>query len=252
MSRERSRFITPTYPEMPREHLAAAFGQACQLAEQHGGDGLLVTFSTKEILSNIADVLTPLLGEQGIKSLRKASRLEGTTPVQMVTDRSVGSLPSWDGPALLVYPTRAMIETVGSVRGITAEIVAPFTMRDYIQTWVQSYSPKPLLGAEAASPRPDPAPPIRRGLEQIYHNNGLVTRSEREEAIRIFETIIHFAPEFTADQLHAYLLGVLGWEGAEASEARKIFEELQDGKRLRGRSGPSKGLWDYWSSSPES
>ena len=252
MDQERSRFVTPIYEKMPREQLAAAFAQAYQLADEHGGEGLLVTFTTKANLDNIADVLRPLLGAQGIKTLKATSRLEGKTPIQMVTDRTFGSLSGWNGPALLVYPTKVMLTKIGDTHGITAEIVAPFTMRDYIRTWAESFSPKPILGAEVSPPPPKPAQAIQRGLEQIYHNNGLVTQSEREEAIRTFETIIAFAPGFTADQLHAWLLGHLGWGSEEASEARKIFEDLLAGKNIRGRSGPSKELWDYWSSASES
>lgn len=252
MSHKRSRFVTPIYERMPREHLVIAFTHAYRLAGETPSDGLLLTFSTKDNLTNIADVLRPILTDRGVKALKNSSRLEGNTPIQMVTDRSAGSLASWDGPVLLVYPTKSMLDRIGDMRSVRAEIVAPFAMTEHIKAWIKAWAPTPILGAEAPSHRPLPALAIARGLEQIYANNGLVTMAEREEAIETFETIIHYAPEFTSDDLHAYLLGTLGWDGAAASEARSIFEDLVSGKKIRGRSDPSKQLWDYWSRPPES
>ena len=248
MSNERLRFIAPYQVNVRGEAITAIVGEGIKVAASSPCDGLLVTFPAKDSINTVAPLLKPILSTGGIKELLKpGSRINSKPPIQAVTDATLKNIYNWNGPVVLIYPSERMLRAIDDMRGVSHQIVIPWLQTAPIDAWIAAWSPTPIMGATTSPPQPRPILAIERALKRIYANNGLVTRSEREEAIETFETIIHFAPGFTPDELHAYLLGTLRWDGAAANEARKIYTDLLAGKQIRGRSGPKQELWDYWS-----
>ncbi len=118
-----------------------------RLALEHGGDGLLITFTTKHNLDNVRDLLVPIIGELGICLLASKGRLESELSLQIETDRTLSTMYEWSGPVLMVYPTETMLVRISEVRGITHEFLVPLALSEHIRTWSAAHRPTPMFDA---------------------------------------------------------------------------------------------------------
>jgi hypothetical protein len=249
MATHRQRFVTGPDAGTGWGQLGVGLRHSLQLALTEPPQPLLLTFSTKGNLDNVYRALAPVLGDAALSRLSKAGETSTPIPMAMITDRTASHCYEWNGPVLLVYPTATMLNHVGELRGVTAEVVVPWTDTQ-AGDWIRAWSPMPLGSAKAASPIAPPPPEVVYAIRSLtgFVNpvNGLKTRADREETIGVIETISHYCPSFSPSDLRAWLVGSLKWDGEMASEAESIHNSVRDGKRPRGSRGPDARSWEYW------
>ena len=251
MNQHRQRYVTGVDGESGGVELQAGLETAIELGQSAGC--LLITFSTKHNLVNVRGILESKLGTKCVALLEKNGAARIRFDIAIVTDRTATQLYSWHGPVLMVYPTDRMLNQVGSMAEVTAEIVVPWHSGQ-AEKWICARIPTPLGSASSsdvpsALKLPQVVEHALRGLDAFVNPvNCLCTKSDREQAIQVFETLQHYHPELEANSVHAYLVGVLDWDGEMADSAHEIYRELQAGKRLRGRKGPDAQLYEYWTS----
>ncbi|MGH7243433.1 MAG: hypothetical protein ACREJD_08465 [Phycisphaerales bacterium] len=209
---------------------------------------MLLTFSFKANLETASPRLASILGRQVVSGLW--STRDTDSRIRVTVDQD--STPyAWNGPVLMVWPTAKMLNRVGEIRDVTAEVVVPWMAgTEGIAEWINAWAPTPIGAATATSKSSTLSPQVLVALQRltdfINFGNGLVTKSDREEAIQVFETLIAFEPALNIGDVRAWLVSEGKWPGDVADEAKSILDDLEAGKKLRGRRGPDRARYDRW------
>ncbi len=142
---QRERFITPLCGNHFRRVVRDAFTYAAWLVGGDAKDGLLVTLTAMQVVPELCAALRPVLGETGVQNLLNSGRVSGETRVQLITDLTMHDHTAWRGPVLMICPYPKMLRHVGSMRGVTAEVVVPSVIDETIGAWIELWKPTPIL-----------------------------------------------------------------------------------------------------------
>jgi hypothetical protein len=247
MKPSRARYITGSNLSSESRQLEVGLGCALQLAF-NAGAGVLVTCSMLDMLKRIQGSLEQVLGPALASRLCRDHRLAGATPFEVLTDAKMHAMHSWSGVVLMVYPTERMLDHVGEMHGVSAEICVPWD-ESRTSAWRSAWNPIPLGTAVKEQP-PLPLPKqIRCALDAltatINLNNHLATERDRNDALRYFATIVRFEPDVESARIRAYLVADCGWDGKTATEAQGLFDGIRAGKRYRGQVDADERLWSW-------
>ncbi len=228
-----------------RTQLEIAASHAITLFHE-GTEGLLLTFYAKTNLDTVSPRLSKVFEERVVHNLWAMRGRR--SPLQVMTERDSGPY-SWNGPVLMVYPNAKMLNRVADIGDVTAEIVVPWIGNKDIVDWTAAWSPQ-RLGAAIASPTIEPPSPaviaaLRWLSSFVNTNNGLSTKTDRDETIQVFETLLAY-DKLEIRSVKAWLMTEGRWPGEIADEACAIIQDLIAGKRLHGCGGPDRSRYDRW------
>lgn len=245
MKPARARYITGSNLDSTSRQLEIGLTLALKLTSESRG-GLLLTCSMLEMLSRIEDSLERILGQAVTRRLRRDHRIDGVLRIEVLTDAKVHTTHSWNGVVLMIYPSEKMLNHVGEMLDVAAEVCVPW---DEARTnpWRAAWNAIPV----GTAPKqvvfvgvPKNVAAALKSLTQIVNlNNHLATERDRKDALRYLAMIERFSPEVDGAAVRAYLMGACGWDGKTATEAHELFDGIRAGKRFRGQPEPDEQLW---------
>ncbi|GAB5495735.1 MAG: hypothetical protein Phyf2KO_08150 [Phycisphaerales bacterium] len=234
------------YLRQPPGELETGFGLAHQIAHQSTSK-VLLTVTGKQNLDAIGPRLQAFHHSLSADNLWK---IRGRNPDIMVSGDRDQRPYSWTGPILAVFPTPKTLNEIESIRDALAVIVVPWNDSDHIHTWQNTWNPTLIGNAVAKTATNLPSEPAQKALHsltlRVNLNNGLATYSDREEAINVLNTLLHYDDSPDQESYRAWLVSKEGWPSDVADEAIDILNQLRAGKRLKGIRPPDKSRFDRW------
>lgn len=156
---------------------------------------------------------------------------------------------SWDGPALVIYGGQKLLDEVDSLTGAIDVLYIPWAKNDgdrWITTWDATELGK--TNSQEISVNLSKVFQIALDLltQAVNLTTGISHPSDRENAIKILETLIHNGEIARAEDVRQYLIRC-SWEPKDAKKVSELTQMLTDGRRPRGSTGnATPSLWDHW------
>lgn len=224
------------------EALKEGFAWIYQLSKenedkQHG----VLAVNTKRNLENIQDTMEELIGSRAYRSLQDDNRaVINHLQLSLVTNRIRPS--GWrSGPALVIYPSQDLLDTVDGLDGVTDVLIIPWH-RDEVETWIKTWAASELGGCSSdAGSRLISDPVLEEALEMLHRtvnvSSGVTHSSDRSSAIELFEILRDNGVSFDPADIRAWLVGEKGWDPEHADDVMDLAEGVLEGKGFRYESG---------------
>jgi hypothetical protein len=217
-------------------------------ARNSGNEGV-VAVSQKANLENIAEWSQLASVFNQLRSSESATLQD--VKLNLLTRRNK-KIYSFDGPILAIYGGQELLDLVDGISGTASVLYVPWG-NDHKQ-WVQTWNANEL-NREPVAGTTDPEPTsgvVFYALETltltVNLGTGIVHSSDRENAIRVLETLYHKKASVTPELIRQQLIR-LGWDPKNASDVEKLASTIWDGRRPKKSTGKAdNGLWDYWNS----
>ena len=157
------------------------------------------------------------------------------------TERSLGQ--SWDGPVLVIHPSRGMLEKVDTLKMVTKVLVVPWVMSD-VESWINRCNAVPVDGApisEEAQPKALADGDHQEILEValgdlimgVNISTGLTHPGDRAKAIDLFNQLKDGLITYDPEKVKNILITKYGWQPDHANEVKVVAEQIKQGSQLK-------------------
>lgn len=223
---------------------------ALEEAKRTTGSALIVV-STMQTLKNVAgwSKLGPLFDELA-KS--KSATYDG---VKFEVYASRQSRYSWDGPAVVLYGSQDLLDSVDALHGNIPTLSVswiPDDHRNWVATWGAADLDNPAGAAKPTKPThiADVALNALHGTVNV--STGISHPSDYKLAVRVLETLYHKNVAITHEEIRQRLIQ-LGWHPKSASKVSELAEKIFAGRRVKeSKNVADERLWTYWNSQEDS
>jgi hypothetical protein len=208
-------------------------------------------FLAVPVYGNLNGVISGVLGDKAIKSLKKTATLRlKNKDVFLVTERKF-IYNGKNSPLLAFYPTRSFLDKLDSIPNVSAMLVVPWNMKEvepWIRTWnaLELESPQVTKQEELIKNRVV-VQALKSLTATVNVSTGITHPWDKEAAIQTF-TILRDAGEFfNPADVKAWLIRYGKWKATDAQEVADIAQKVLERKRLR--KGPShwrKDILEIW------
>lgn len=250
MGTARKAFYTSIEPEGSKPH---AVGDGIRWLAKQGQEALVVVAT----LDNLT-LLESSLASERVRAMKASESVSLGANVRLTaaTDRKMVS--EWFGPVLVLYPTKALLDKVDSIVGVTSVLVVPWTKAD-MQAWIATWKAEEFGAAKtspAAAPAPTPAaslkPSDRAVLEaalksltnRVNISTGLGHPGDKASAIDLFTILRGAGVQCESEEVKSLLLSRFNWGARQANEVSDLLVDLQAGKRPRKHRGYESPSWN--------
>ena len=201
-------------------------------------------------LKTLEENVTLVLGNGAISGLEAGLEVnvDAILKLTLMTERNPRA--SWAGPALVIYPSRKLLEMIDRMSGITDILVVSskiWSIQDWIETWrIAPLGFSPLPPARSAM-----SPILVAALKTLTPKGnepaGIAHDASRAAAVSLFESLHHGGFVVNPKQIRKWLVAKGGWQGANADEIQEIAERVVAGKHLKAqRNTWSEGIFQIW------
>lgn len=206
--------------------------------KRHG----IVAVNTKKNLDNIQDTIEELIGAGGFRSLRNDNRVTiEHLQVSLVTNRIRPS--GWrSGPALVLYPSDDLLDTVDGLHGVTDVLVVPWH-RESFQPWIDTWNASDLEGDSGDDKAQEiiSDPVLEEALETLHgtvnSSTGVTHPSDRSSAIELFKILEKGGISYDPAEVRAWLVAEKSWDPDHANDVQEIAEGVLEGRRFQYERG---------------
>lgn len=157
------------------------------------------------------------------------------------TERSLGQ--SWDGPVLVIHPSRGLLDKVDTLKMVTKVLVVPWVMSD-VESWINRCNAVPVDGApvsEEAQPQAVADGDHQKILEValgdltmgVNISTGLNHPSDRAKAIDLFNQLKDGLITYDPEKVKNILITKYGWQPDHANDVKIVAEKIKQGSHLR-------------------
>lgn len=183
------------------------------------------------------DALSSFIDEHTIRNLkaRGSVTLSGGLELSMNTIRDHKDV--WDGPVLVLWPTKKLLDKIDSMYEVTEALVIPWGL-ETVRPWIRMWNAKVLgqeCGAEDITLVGDHV--VEEELERLTRTINLSTGighpSDRKHAIETFLKLKHDGHIFDSEQVRAWLIAKGGWQPRHADDVKRIVQAVLEGRRLK-------------------
>jgi len=208
-------------------------------------------FLAVPVYGNLNGMISGVLGDETIKSLKKTGRLRlENKQIVLVTERKF-IYNGKNSPLLAFYPTRSFLDKLDSIPNVSAMLVVPWNMKEvepWIRTWnaLELESPQVIKQEELIKNRVV-VQALKSLTAAVNVSTGISHPRDREAAIQTF-TILRDAGElFNPEDIKAWLIRNGGWKATYAQEVAELAQKVLERKRLRKcRSHWRKDILKIW------
>jgi uncharacterized protein (DUF2267 family) len=200
-----------------------------------GKHSALLAFLGKE---QSQDVMSEVVGKDLAKALAKSGHLKlpnSAAALSLMTERDRPF--SCDGPALVVYPNKKLLDVVDSLFGVTHVLVIPWTLKE-IQYWIDTWNAYEL-GTQPAKPtkRLVSNPVVEEALKDLTAtvnvSTGLSHPLDRASAIDLFRKLKAAGEHFDPEEVRAWLVAEGNWNPEDADDVANVAKGIIEGKRFK-------------------
>lgn len=200
-----------------------------------------ITGQTKEGQSIL--VVRPVKNSNVLNSYPQLKRF---LQYRNVIDATPRTAPYYfDGPVLLLWPTREMLGQFSNCWTVTALCVAEWET-EVSHPWAAAFDPEILNGTlEIEWPELDPV--AKTAIEEMGTssnlNNRFISQDDKDVAVNGIKSLLAHGHELDSDIVYAHAMS-LGWPGDAVDEFMNILKRLQSGVQVRTHS--TFDHYDYW------
>ncbi len=206
--------------------------------QEQGRNGLIVTIGPDNL-----DALSSCLAPERIGQLKGGADVELSASLKLLarTERSLGQ--SWDGPVLVIHPSRGLLDKVDTLKMVTKVLVVPWVMSD-VQSWINRCNAVPVDGApvsEEAQPKAVADGDHQKILEValgaltmgVTISTGLASPSDCAKAIDLFNLLKSGQIPYDPEQVKNILITKHEWPSHHADEVKVVAEKIKQGSQLK-------------------
>lgn len=201
-------------------------------------NGLIVTIGPDNL-----DALSSCLAPEQIGQLKQGADVELSASLKLSarTERSLGQ--SWDGPVLVIYPSRGLLDKVDTLKMVTKVLVVPWVMSD-VESWINRCNAVPVDGAPVsveAQPKAVADGDHQKILEValgdltmgVNISTGLTYPSDRAKAIDLFNQLKDSLITYDPEKVKNILITKYGWQPDHADDVKIVAEKIKQGSQLK-------------------
>jgi len=189
-------------------------------------------------LSILNGVLSDLLGESAIGRLKKEKklRISSNSTVTLLILRQK-PLYSWNGPVLAVHPSRALLDKIDDLYGVTDVLVIPWRL-DEVKPWINTWRVPELRVSPTSSPISPKFsnPEVEVRLKEISHMNSgdnFGHPNDHKRIVQIFRDFRKRKVNYDPEEIRAWMIREGGCDSEAADVVKKIAADILAGKKIR-------------------
>lgn len=194
------------------------------------------------VMDNLNGVIEDVLGERAVKALKQGSslNLESVVSVSLLTERK--DVFNHQGPVLVVYPNKKLLDKIDNMRGVTDALVIPWSFQE-IQYWIETWQASEL-GASGNSPKerlfsnPVVEEALKSLTSRVNLSTGIAHPMDKAAAVDLFKKLKAAKIAYDPTEIRGWLVRH-GWESDAADAVKDIAEKISQGRAVRS----AKGGW---------
>jgi hypothetical protein len=202
--------------------------------------------------ANLQDAISSVMRETNVKRLGKGEKVtisNSNVQISLLTERK--TIYSWDGPILVIYPTKRLLDKIDGLTEVTDVLVIPWTLEE-VQFWVDTWSAIELgANPQAKTAKPFSNPIVEAALENLTRrvnlSTGITHPRDRSLTIELFKILRDNEISYNPDEVRAWLV-LHGWNPEDADNVKQVAIDVLARKRLRsdGQSRWRKDILEIW------
>jgi hypothetical protein len=189
-------------------------------------------------INNLRGLITSVIGERAVSSLVSGKGLSvpnSSSNIMLITQRRI-DYHQYNGPMLVFYPDKKMLDLIDSIQGIISVLVVPWLMKD-IQPWIDTWAPKELKGIKSPTLIDVKNPVVVAALkcltETVNVSTGIHNPSDKHATIELFQRLKLAGEIYHPNEVKAWLIREGKWSPRDAEDVKLISEAVLAGKRFR-------------------
>ena len=194
-------------------------------------------FLAVNVYGNLDGVISGILGEQAVKTLKKTRTLRlKDKNISLVTERHL----IYDGknsPLLGFYTIRTFLDKLDSIPNLSAILIVPWILKN-VEPWIRTRS---AINLETQKEPQEPSLIENKVVVQalksltatVNVSTGINHPRDKDAAVQTF-TILRDASEyFNPEDVKAWLIRYGKWDATDAQEVAVIAQKVLGRRRLR-------------------
>lgn len=197
-------------------------------------------------------VMSEVLGEHEAKTLAKNGSIKLPNSAVELSLMTLRDKPyNWNGPVLVVYPSKELLDMIDSLFDVTHVLVIPWTLEE-MQYWINTWGAYEL-GTQPTKSKKELVsnPVVEEALisltARVNVSTGISHPLDRASAIDLFRRLKATGEHFDPEEVRAWLVAEGNWKPKYADEVAEVARGVIEGKRFREtRSRWKEDIVEIW------
>jgi hypothetical protein len=191
--------------------------------------------------NTLTEVIKNVLGEQIVKELDKNNEItlqHGALRMILVTERQTTD-PYITAPALMIYPSKKLIDRVDSFTNLTYVLFIPWNQEYDLPEWINTWGAvrlgkTPVSNQSTLIDNPIVIEALKSLISSINVSTGISHPADKESAVGLFKLLKSSNERFVPEQIRAWLVAQANILPKYADDISNIAQAILDNKPVRG------------------